>query len=193
MEMAAASEARRRMEEMTRREIDRQRRYEEEMQPIIERSIAESEPDTSAQQVQEGEIRRKQAYEQAQKRRLQGMETPIERASTKESKEATIVKTRSENLQRAKLGGFSEWELQQAMKNLDVAQKLGTIGAFARDSSSVLPTEIQDASHAGDSLAGGGQLVGALGSLMSLYGAGASGNGGAGQTYKLGQNPVTFA
>jgi hypothetical protein len=68
--------------------------------------------------------------------------------------------------------------LDQAVKNLRAGQELGIFNQAAQRSQQVLPLELQDASHAGDTLQGIGMGLGTLSTLLSLGGTSALGAAG---------------
>lgn len=72
---------------------------------------------------------------------------------------------------QARNGGYADWGLNQAVKNSRAAERLGVIGTNSRNSASVNQLELQDATHAGDAVGNIGQLLGAAGSVMGMYGA----------------------
>ncbi len=72
---------------------------------------------------------------------------------------------------RARLAGYTDWDLKQAIKNLRAQQELQQIENFSRGSLSILPTELQSAAHAGDTLTGIGGLLSAAGGVGSAWGA----------------------
>lgn len=79
---------------------------------------------------------------------------------------------------RAKLGGYQDWQMQNAIRDLHEQQEQNQIGNFASGTAKLLPLELQQASHAGDSLNAIGSLVGSLGSLAGSGLFGGGGNAG---------------
>lgn len=77
-----------------------------------------------------------------------------------------------------KLGSYGDLATAQGVANQQANNQLGVIGTQAKQDASILPVEIQAASHKGDALTGWGSIVSALGSVASL--GAASGLGGAG-------------
>lgn len=169
---AGAQQSKQAMERTMAAEIARQRRYQQESGEIVNKRIAESGSDTAQLEMRSGALKRQAAFEQAQQQPLHGPDqfaVDAERPTTVDV--GNRLRTQSENIQQAALGGYTEWELQQLIKQMRASQKAGLIGSIARDSSSVLPIELQAASRKGDTLQGLGQLLGVAGSLTGLAGA----------------------
>lgn len=76
---------------------------------------------------------------------------------------------------RAKLGGYSDWALQQSINNLRNQQALNQISSFAGgEARNVFPLQMYAAQHSNDALAAVGQAIssigGAAGNYAQLYG-----------------------
>ena len=68
-------------------------------------------------------------------------------------------------------GGYQDYANSQELNNAEANRRLGVLNNQARGWAGIMPTEMQVASHAGDALAGWGQLVSALGSTAGMAGA----------------------
>lgn len=77
---------------------------------------------------------------------------------------------------QAAMGAYSDWAMQQAVKNARVANQLATLNSLARSSAAVLPFELQQAQSKQGSLDMASTILGSLGSIMGA--AGGSGGGG---------------
>lgn len=66
----------------------------------------------------------------------------------------------------ANMQGYSEWDLQQMIKNMRTNQNLSVISGESKNSESLLPGDLAGASNAGAGLAGLGSIVGGLGKTI---------------------------
>jgi len=72
---------------------------------------------------------------------------------------------------QAKAGGFQDWGLARNIAQQRGSQAIGLIGRNARGSAEASGAEQFAASHAGDGLAAGGQIVGLVGQGLGTYAA----------------------
>lgn len=185
LQMAANQQARSAMERKVRQELFRQQGHQKQASSAYEESAKKSTRETADQQIGEGAGSRKGAYEQAQSLPLSVSETPGV-AGTPQQNLGQQVRVQASNTSRAANAGYEDWLLQQMIKNMQAGQQIGVSSNLARGSQAVLPYELQSAQHAGDNLAGIGQLIGlagsmyGMGSMMRAPAAGASAGAGAG-------------
>lgn len=171
MQMAAAKQSERAMNKSVASEVKRQRGYRDEAMQAYQRSLAESGRETAERDIGAGEAARAAAYQRLQEIPLaapSNTQAPVETTSPGRSgaaKEQNMAK------QQAAYMGLSEWQLRQLIKNMRAQQHLGMISTIARDSAGVNPFEVQQARHAGDTLAGIGGITSAAGSMLGAYGA----------------------
>jgi hypothetical protein len=170
LQYAGAKRAEDKSNDKLQAELARQAAYRQRAQAIASQNITTSGADTANTQIDEGATRRRQAYENTQSVPLvsSAAAAPLQRSATSQSTQRQQGEQERSNQTRAGLMGYSEWELQQAIKNLLANQQLGLINNAAAGSQSVLPLELDAASHAGDSLAGAGQLLGTAGMMWGL-------------------------
>jgi len=71
--------------------------------------------------------------------------------------------------QRANLGAYSDWAVQQAIKNLQTQNALNQIKNFAGGEAGVFPLQMYKAQHANDDLAAAGQAISSLGGGAANY------------------------
>lgn len=71
---------------------------------------------------------------------------------------------------QAKLGGYSDWNLDQNLKNADAQQQIGVIDNEAHGAASIVPDEMAAAAEKGQGLVQLGGLVGALGKTAGTVG-----------------------
>ena len=71
---------------------------------------------------------------------------------------------------QAKEGGYQDWQNQQDIKNADTAQKMSVNNNFSEADARLFPAELQVAGQAGAQLSGWGNIVSAVGSLVTTIG-----------------------
>jgi len=85
---------------------------------------------------------------------------------------------------RAQLAGYSDWGLENLIRNLRSQERLNQISNFAKGWADVFPAKMYDAQHSQDELAMWGQLIAGLGGgaqgYSQLFGSGPQGGGGMG-------------
>lgn len=183
---AGAEKSKNAMNKATALEMMRQRKFREQGQHRFAESLQESTPEKAQSLLQEGQQMSLQRSEQ-----LQGV--PLTTGAPPQGDGVTQVRDAAEaqrgNKARAALAAQPWWTLNQAIKDIRAGQDLSMVGNFARGSQNVLPLELDHASHAGDTLAGIGQLVSTLGSLYgigSMMSAPTAAGVGAGATAPIG-------
>ena len=157
--------ANRRMSE----ELARQQDYQKKASKTFEDSLAGSTPEKAQQVMDAGTASRMADYAKQQSVPLSpsGQQPVGGESSRLVSAPAAQAQDRLSNVSRARHAGYTEWDLQQAIKDMQAEQQLGIWNNFSRGSSNILPMELQAAAHAGDSAKG----IGAgLGMASSLYG-----------------------
>lgn len=169
--IAGAKKSERAMEKSVQAEIKRQRGYRDEAMQAYQQSLEQSGADVAQQQTEQGEAARAAAYKRLESIPLaapSNTQAPVESTTA-----GRVAGAQERNLAGAQANymGLSEWQLQQLIKNMRARQRLGLIGTVSADSAGVNPYEIQNASHAGDTLGGIGTALGAAGSLLGSYGA----------------------
>lgn len=166
--MAGQSKAKSAMNNRTMEELIRQKGIQQSANEEFAKSLAASGRGTADVQRQQGEQERLSGYEQAQSIPVGTQSAPLIGGNSAALTMQDAMTTTSSNKNRAKLGAYEKWQLDQAVKNLRSGQMQQIYGQQAQRSQNVLPLELQSASHAGDKLAGIGGLLGALGSVVSL-------------------------
>lgn len=158
------------MRNATANQLDLQNRFRNEaligtFQPRLQTSGVE----TAREQIATGKQNREQAYGRVQNTRLS---TGPDRRT---GRDAQAYKLSGSN--RAGLGGYSDWQLEQMIANIRAQDELNRISNFAGGEARVFPQKLDAARHEFDSLAFIGQLVsslgGAAGNYSQLFGAGA--------------------
>lgn len=163
-QMAGASSAQHSMNSKMAAELQRQQEWQKQASNTFAQSLAQSGPDTAQAQMKKGSEDKLAAYNQlgAQPAVFSQPGLAVSGPVQSMSQGTTLANS---NTVRANLGGLDEWSLNQMIKNIRAQQQLGLIGANSRQSASLLPGELNNASHAGDDLSGIGSLIGSLGKL----------------------------
>lgn len=158
------------MESAAQDEMARQKGYQKKATEQYQQSAAVSDVATAQQQARQGEQQRLEQYAQAAKAPLVATQSPLDTQSqTITQQQGGQAQQQLAGAAQARMGGMSEWDLQQWIKNIRANQMLGIIGANARNSAQVLPMELAGAQHKGDAWRMGGTVLGALGALGGGY------------------------
>lgn len=188
-QMVGQSKAKQAMNDATAAERIRQQGIQGRAAAEFDTSLQGSGRDVADKQIASGEQERLSGYQGAQAVPLTsagGLLVGGQSAALNLQDQAQLS---SSNRSRAKLGSYDKWQLDQAIKNIRSAQQQGLYGQEASRSAALLPLELQDASHKGDSWQGVGMGLSALGTLLSLgsmLGAGAGASAGASGATKAG-------
>lgn len=86
-------------------------------------------------------------------------------------KDAAATGAAIEGRNKAIAAGFGDVTVGDALMNLDFSRRQNMLADFSRGSTGVLASEVEAASHKGDSLKGWGQALSAAGSMVGMYGA----------------------
>jgi len=86
-------------------------------------------------------------------------------------KDAAATGAAIEGRNKAIAAGFGDVTVGDALMNLDFSRRQNMLADFSRGSAGVLGSEVEAASHKGDSLKGWGQALSAAGSMVGMYGA----------------------
>lgn len=167
LQMDANRRAGQAMNDRTADELRRQRRYQQESDPVFHRSLAESSPAATQRQMDEGAAARLAAMQavSAVPQTFSPLETPSESQVA-----GTNAQLMQQALARAKVGGYSDWDLRQWIKDLKARQELATISQFANRSNEVLPYELQDAARSSSTESALGGLLSQAGMMTMMMG-----------------------
>lgn len=185
MQMAGAAQSRSAMNQAQAAEMARQKRYQQQADASFQQSLKGADRGTADAQMTAGAERRTAAYDKLAAVPVgQPLPTrPPTALPTATGTAAAAARTRANATAtanawsklvggaQARLGGADDWQLEQGIKNTGTNRDLAIIGSNARGSANILPLEMEQASHAGDGLAGWGQVLSALGSVAGLAGA----------------------
>ena len=176
LQMAGNAKAQSAMTAARANEVGQQAQLQGQSNAIFKKSLAGSSPATAAQEMQQGQAQRNTAWQNLQSATApvasalpatSDPNSPTAKASARANSAANTWNTLNANA-AAKEGSYGDWQNQQAIKNANAAQQLGVINNFSAGDASLLPTELQVASQAGDKLSGWGSVVSMLGNLSGL-------------------------
>lgn len=175
----AQNQANNRAENAAQAELVRQKGFQKSANQAFQDSAAQSIAPVAQQQMDAGAARANQQYAQLAGIPLSaaapgGEGGPNEQLQQKAQAGGLAQAAQS----RAKLQGYSSWDLDQWIKNLRAMQQQQMYGTFARGSAQVLPLELQAAQHSQDSTKMLGQGLSMAGMLGGLYTGGLGAAGG---------------
>lgn len=152
-------------------ELAEQQQYANKGRNIFEQSLTASSPATAQTQIQQGQQKAMSDYQRLQSLDLNasGKATPFQTDST--ALNVDTGRTSLSNTAQSKLQGYSEWDLQQQIKDLQAKGQLGVLSTNAQNTASLLPYQLQAAQHAGDTWSGIGSLLSAAGGVTDAFGA----------------------
>jgi len=200
MQMAGARKSRKAMEATRAAELARQKKYQEQAGKTFEASLSKSTRANADAAMAEGANRRTSAYDRIA---AGNQPTALNQVTTNRTVlPGPTTANRSAEAwsqlvggNQAKLGGTADWQLGQGIKDTRASQDLAVISDNARGSARILPSELEAASHKGDSLSGWGQLLQAAGAVAGMAAPAGSAGGGlsAGQeaAFSMGAGPVS--
>lgn len=176
MQSYAALKDARKMESTFNAALKQQYKYRQQGKEAFDLSLAQATPEVAQQQIQGGANTRMAGYEMAAQSPLGFTTAPTT------SQMRDVAAGQMAGKQRAQLGGYSDWALQQSIKNVQAQNRLNQISSFAGGQAQILPYAMYDAQHAYDKLA-------AAGAILQTAGSGAAGslNFGASQQQSQGQ------
>lgn len=176
--MAASAAEQDAMNQKTKQEVLRQKGIQKKSTGEFEKSLAAGAPKVAQQQIDSGAEARLADMQKTAALPIGGA-SPLEMSSSNAVQAGQAAAQMSQQAQaKAKLGVYSDFDLQQWIKNLRAQQQIGMYGQFARQSAQVLPYELQAAGRSAEDMRGAGTGLSAAGALVGLGGAaGAFGSG----------------
>lgn len=199
MQMHAGAQEKDAQEKAVRDEMLRQSGYQRKSTQEYQDSVMKGSPDAVKKNMATDVAARDAELNKATAAPLGGSSALP--ASSETQKAGQVAQGEQSAQARAKMGAYSDYDLEQWIKNLRATQKISTLADFAHQSQAILPFALQDAarSHEGErsagqlvsalgSLAGAGSAAGGAGGIMSLLGGAASPK--VSQTFSATQSPV---
>lgn len=198
--MSAQAAARDEAERKTRQELLRQKGFQQKGQEEFAASLGKSGSDVAKKQIDQGTEAVTAAQQQAGAVPISASQaTSVDSQPQNVHQQAENNYVSQQGNARAQLGGYSDWQLDQWIKNVRAQQQLSQIGNFAHGSQNVLPFELQSAMHSQDDMQAAGTGLGALGALVGglgaagLFGAGtAASTAGTAGSSLLSSMPATY-
>lgn len=169
LEMAGAKKAQGAENDQVAQELLRQKGYQQQATGVFNQSAGQSTSENAQKQMADSAQGSQSQYAQLQA-------SPLNQQSASIAAQDPVTQARTQaligqaNTVQARLGGYGQWETNQQVKNLLAANQLGIIGGNAAQSARINPYEVQQASHAGDTMAGIGKLLGLAGSAVGAGG-----------------------
>lgn len=156
----AAARAQREMFKEFEDEQGRQQKYQGEAFDIFQPAVRERGVERAREQIQTGAEGRKKAFSNIGQVELAG-----DKLGGRDLLNFDLL---AQN--RAQLGGYSDWALDQMISNLRAQDKLNRISNFSAGTARVFPYRMQDAEHSQDQLAAIGGLISSIGGSAPAWG-----------------------
>ncbi len=180
IEATAANRAAQKMREETGKEIRRQAAYRNQGFVELGKSLPGQGVESAREKINQQSEQREQKYASANEARFGvGAEGPTTR-------DRMAIDMAGGN--RAKLGAYSDWQLDQMIKRLRLQEKLNKIGVFSEGTASIFPSRLSDAQHSQDELGAFGAFLGSVGGAGSSYAAYAKQSPDVAQGYRAPRN-----
>jgi hypothetical protein len=157
------------MNDAVSQEMARNQQYQQQGQNVFQQSLAKSTPQAAQQQIGQGQQQLAGLIQNAQAVPL-SLSMPSSIGVNDQTQQA---KTNMSNTAASNLGGYSNFGLQQNLKDMQAGSQLGVINQNARGWANILPAQIQQASQSQQGLMSLGQLLGMAGMVTGLSGLGA--------------------
>ena len=167
-EMYANNQVRNKMNNLTGQELTRQKQYQNQASDVFNQSLSKSTPQAANQQIGQGQQQLAQLINQ-----VQGVPLSASMPSFGDvNSSSQQAKQGMSNTAASNLGGYSNYSLQQRLKDIAAQSQLGVISGNARQSSNVLPYELQQAQNSEQGLQSAGSIMSDVGMLAGLGGMG---------------------
>ncbi len=165
MQAVAANKAKHAMEQAFKNELRRQRGYRNEAFGVVEQAFPRLGVETAREQMGAGQNYRLGAYGDAGQQSFSA-EQPTGMGASALDKASVDMSGQA----RAKLGSYTDWQLDQMIEKIRTQDELNRINNFASGEASIFPYLMSDAQHSADGLAFGGSLLSSLGGAASGMG-----------------------
>lgn len=161
----AASQAQKEMFKAFNQEIARQQKYQGQAIGQFDSNLLNLSAETAQQQMAQGQQQREQGYQDVYNRPLN-----VSEAGPTASRDKAVYDSQAQA--RARVGAYSDWQLDQKINDIRNSQALNQISNFAKGTASVFPYRMYQAQHSWDELAAWGQLVSSVGGGQPWTGSG---------------------
>jgi hypothetical protein len=156
----AAKMAQQKMDKVFQRELGNQERYRNQAFGFWQPAVQQQGTEQAAIDLGQGEQRRNDAYSQ-----LQDVPLGLNEQQTQRGR----INAGLMGNNRAKLGAYSDWRLNNAIRSIRLQDELNRISNFSAGDASVFPGLMQDAQHSQDNLAMWGKIISSLGSGAGAF------------------------
>lgn len=172
--MAAQSKAQKAQDAARAAELYRQIQYSKKAGAVVDQQIAESGAAKAKPAIDAAAEDRAAAYNritaQVQQPQTRTITQTVASPFTAQTATQSALAAQWNKIlggAQARLGATQDWGLARNIAQQRAAGEIGLIGRNARGSAGASSAEQQDASHAGDSLAATGQLLGVAGNMAN--------------------------
>lgn len=171
LSMAGNQAVQDRANQVTNAELQRQRQFQDQAQAQYQQARNQSTVGEAQSGIKEGANQRLGDYQQLQQ------STPLSFSQPGTQIGKAVVNARDaanldlSNRARSALSGYDQWLLQRMIQQQQSGNLLGMTAGMARSSGNVLPMELNQATHAGDTLGGIGGLLSGVGNAAGGYAA----------------------
>jgi hypothetical protein len=179
MQAVAASQAAQAQHTELKRELQRQQGFRNEALDTFQTGLDNRSAETAETQIQAGADKRNAAFEQVGRQQF-----GLGKQPNMSTRDQALYKLKG--MSRARLGGYSDWGLDQWINNLRTQDQLNKISNFAGGTAQVFPYRMDDAQHSMDELAFWGNLISSIGGSAANW---AQMFGGSPRAQRQGQQP----
>ncbi len=158
------------MNDTVNQELARNQAYQKQGSQVFNQSLAQSTPQAANQQIGQGQQQLAGLISNAQATPMSASMPSFGNVNT----QTQTAKNQLSNTAAANIGGYSNYGLQQYLKDLQAQSQLGVINKNAQGWANILPAQLQQASQSQSGLSALGSLLGTGGLLAGLSGLGAA-------------------
>ncbi|SRR6266496_1502759 len=157
MQSIAASQAAKAMAQAFRNEIAAQEKYRGQAYAgTFEPTLQQRGVETAREQIGQGAQKRQDVYQSVGQVPF-GVPSKLGPTNRTQASYSLLGKN------RAQLGGYSDWALNQMISNIRAQDQLNKISNFASGTAQVFPYKMFEAQHSADELAAWGNLISSVG------------------------------
>ena len=167
MQSIAASQANKAMSTALQREMERQQGYRNQAFGTFQTGVQPRGVETAREQIGQGAENRQNFYQHVGQAPLAVNAPTLPRAQE-------YYGLTGQN--RARLGGYSDWAINQMISNIRTQDELNRLSNFAQGTAQVFPYRMYDAQHSADELAFWGSLIASLGGGAGSFLGGSGGS-----------------
>ena len=172
----AANQAKQAMKSAFNNEMKLQRGYRNEGFGVLQNHFPTLGVETAREQMETGQARREGLYDQVGQQTFSA--TQPSGFGQSSADKASLGMT---GKAKAKLGSYSDWQLDQMISRIRAQDELNRISNFSGGDAQVFPYKMYDAEHSADELAMIGSVISSLGGMASgMGGLGGMGGGSGG-------------